>query len=446
VDGSCEALIVAAERYDDAELRRLRLSGQDAGRLAEVLGDPAIGGFAVRSVIDQPTPIVTRAIQRFLTNRRPTDHLLLYMSCHAITTSDGRTYFAASNTQRQRLEATAISAMLLKDLIDQSQAQETILVLDCCHSRVSTPGSNRPQSSVMLELAGHTLLTASTAIEYTWAGDQLSGEGKPSVFTGALVEGLRNWEADADGDGVVSVRDLYQYLSQRGGDPEYHRTALVSATGVDTVFVCQATRRALLTDLELKDKLGGERMGAGSVSAAATSYRARTGVVILIAAGLALLVGAVVTADLIRGTRAVPRASVPRAIPIVTAVPTSAPLVLSRVVTVPGTQQWTDTGVDLEPGEKITIQAAGSVQHAPGGPFVGPDGDNRPELRQFSILPDSPHVALIGKVNTDGQPFPVGSSLRRTADEKGRLFLGVNDKGVDNNSGTFTASIEIRRG
>jgi hypothetical protein len=55
-------------------------------------------------------------------------------------------------------------------------------------------------------------------------------------------------------------------------------------------------------------------------------------------------------------------------------------------------------------------------------------------------------VALIGKVNTDGQPFPVGSSLRRTADEKGRLFLGVNDKGVDNNSGTFTASIEIRRG
>jgi hypothetical protein len=257
VDGSCEALIVAADRYDDAELQRLRLPAQDIGRLAEVLADPGIGGFAVRSVIDQPTHIVTRAIQRFLTNRQPSDHLLLYVSCHAITSSEGRTYFAASNTHRRRLEPTAISATLLNDLIDQSQSRDIILVLDCCHSRVSIPGSNPPQSSVMPDLAhsGHTLLTASTANEYTWAGDQLSGEAKPSRFTGALVDGLRNREADADGDGVVSVRDLHQYLSQRGENAEYHPAALVSTTGVDTVFVCQARRGALFTDLPLKDRL-----------------------------------------------------------------------------------------------------------------------------------------------------------------------------------------------
>ena len=47
MDGSREVLIVATQSYDDAELRLLRSPAQDAESLARVLGDPAIGGFAV---------------------------------------------------------------------------------------------------------------------------------------------------------------------------------------------------------------------------------------------------------------------------------------------------------------------------------------------------------------------------------------------------------------
>jgi hypothetical protein len=439
MDGSREVLIVATQSYDDAELRLLRSPAQDAESLARVLGDPAIGGFAVRSVIDQPAHVVLRAIQRFFDNRRPNDLLLLYLSCHAITSSDGTTYFAATNTQRGRLEETAISARMLNDRIDQSQARETIVMIDCCRSRASTPGSSDRTASVMLELVGqgHTLLSGSTEIEYTWTRDQLSGEGKPSLFTAAIAEGLRTRVADVDGDGLVSVRDLYQYLSERGGDAQYHRTAPVGETDVDAVFVCEAASRPGIDDLRLKDRPGGGTSPAEGVGTAPRSDGLNRAVVVLIAIGVALLAGALVAGALVRSNRAVPAPG---------GAPRPSPVVLTRVVTVPGDQPWTDTGVDFEPGEKIAIRATGSVQYVREGSFVGPDGDNRRDPHQVNILSGTPHAALVGKVNAGGQPFPVGSSLRTTADEKGRLFLGVNDAEVDNNSGTFSVNIVVRRG
>jgi hypothetical protein len=115
-------------------------------------------------------------------------------------------------------------------------------------------------------------------------------------------------------------------------------------------------------------------------------------------------------------------------------------------VTVPADQPWTDTGVDFEPAERISIKATGSVQYIRGGSFVGPEGDSRRDPHRVNILPAAPHAALIGKVGPGGRPFSVGSSLSTTVGEKGRLFLGLNDAEVDNNSGMLTVSIEVRAG
>ena len=42
------------------------------------------------------------------------------------------------------------------------------------------------------------VLTASNAMEYAYEGEELHGQGSPSVFTAALVRGLRTGEADLD--------------------------------------------------------------------------------------------------------------------------------------------------------------------------------------------------------------------------------------------------------
>jgi hypothetical protein len=118
------------------------------------------------------------------------------------------------------------------------------------------------------------------------------------------------------------------------------------------------------------------------------------------------------------------------------------------MVTVSSRESWTDSGIHLTKGEQVTITASGQVDHdgrSPSPP-VGPDGDPRRALSRLSILRDAPHAALIGKIigNTEGHPFLVGSQYHADSiDQSGLLLLGVNDQGLTNNTGGFTARIQV---
>ena len=93
------ALIIASSDYQDSDLRRLRAPAQDAERLAGVLADPAIGGFEVKTLLNEPSHLLNLAIEDFFADRHRDDLLLLYVSCHGVKDDDGRLYFAAGNTR-----------------------------------------------------------------------------------------------------------------------------------------------------------------------------------------------------------------------------------------------------------------------------------------------------------------------------------------------------------
>ena len=59
------------------------------------------------------------------------------------------------------------------------------------------------------------ILTASSAMEYAFEGDELTGDGNPSVFTTAVVKGLETGEADRDQDHRISVEELYDYVCEQ---------------------------------------------------------------------------------------------------------------------------------------------------------------------------------------------------------------------------------------
>jgi hypothetical protein len=71
---------------------------------------------------------------------------------------------------------------------------------------------------------GRIILTASRDTEYAFEGDDLSGEGRGSVFTEAFVEGIRTRGADTDGDGVISLQDIYEYVVERVRDQTPNQT------------------------------------------------------------------------------------------------------------------------------------------------------------------------------------------------------------------------------
>ena len=213
------ALIVASDRYDDPALRQLRGPAKEAEALATTLADPAIGGFQVRTLVNQAAHLVTEEIEAFFDDRLRDDLLLLYLSCHGIKDDSGRLYFASTSTKLNRLAATGISSVFVNERMDQSRSRKIVLLLDCCYSGAFARGMV-PRASETVDIQerfegrGRAVVTASTAMEYAFETDSgsVSGSGTPSLFTRAVLDGLRTGDADLDGDGRVSVDELYDYV------------------------------------------------------------------------------------------------------------------------------------------------------------------------------------------------------------------------------------------
>jgi uncharacterized caspase-like protein len=112
-----------------------------------------------------------------------------------------------------------------------------VLLLDCCYGgafergvlaraeeRIDVGDQFRPGR--LGESRGRVVITASTAMEYAFenAGVSEGAPARPSVFTSALVEGIRTGQADRDQDGFVALDELYDYVYDRVRETSGHQT------------------------------------------------------------------------------------------------------------------------------------------------------------------------------------------------------------------------------
>ncbi|AOP49288.1 caspase, EACC1-associated type [Streptomyces lydicus] len=259
--GRRDALLIATGRYESPALKPLRSPRQDCEGLAAVLRDPAIGGFAVQQLVDGASYEVKRALEQFFRNRGRDDLLLLHLSCHGIKDDEGHLSFAARDTDKDLPASTAVPAAFLHDQMARCRARTIVVLLDCCYSGAFLPGAKGDDYvQVREELAGHgrAILTATNRTEYAWEGDHLeTAAPQPSRFTGALIEGLRSGDADADQDGRITVTELYEYAfeylhhtgarqrPQMWADLEYRvtlaRTANARSTPAEAAFAAAGT-------------------------------------------------------------------------------------------------------------------------------------------------------------------------------------------------------------
>ena len=138
-----EALIIAADRYEDPKLRALRAPARDAEELARVLGDSEVGDFQVGVSLNEPDHVVRRKLSEFFRDRRRDDLLLLHVSCHGLKDEDGTLYFASSNTAVEHLEATAIPSEFVNRQMTKSRSRRIVLLLDCCFGGAFARGHGR---------------------------------------------------------------------------------------------------------------------------------------------------------------------------------------------------------------------------------------------------------------------------------------------------------------
>lgn len=214
------ALLIACQNYKDPDLRQLAAPGNDVEALAQVLRNPQIGGFQVKTVINQSWWKVQQAIAQFFVDRDRRDVLLLYFSCHGVKSDDGHLYFAASDTNRKLLRASSVPDDFVQELMGASRAFQQILILDCCYggyftNRMLAKGDSSVDDVATFQSRGAVILTASNAIQYAFEGDHLKNNSSLSLFTGCIVKGLSTGAADLDRDGQVSVDDLAGYAQRQ---------------------------------------------------------------------------------------------------------------------------------------------------------------------------------------------------------------------------------------
>ena len=250
--GRRSALLVATDRYEDEGLTRLRAPAGDAAELAEVASDPAIGGFEVRPpLLNQPEGVVRREIDGFLDSARLGDTVLLYISGHGVLSQNGRLYFAMVDTRLASLRSTGVPGPFVHDAMQDSRAHRKVLILDCCHSGAFARGM-APKSDRQVHVGdrfqgrGHVTLTASDELEYALEEDHvesLGGAQANSLFTRAVVEGLRSGDADVNGDGLVSVDELYEYVFDHMRNRTTSQTPGIEGVVRGEIIIATAPRR-----------------------------------------------------------------------------------------------------------------------------------------------------------------------------------------------------------
>jgi hypothetical protein len=103
---------------------------------------------------------------------------------------------------------------------------------------------------------------------------------------------------------------------------------------------------------------------------------------------------------------------------------------------------WNDTGVEVRSGQTIYLEATGQVRwgkdrrDGPAGERNSPSNPNRP-------MPSRSAAALIGKIGNGSNDFffigdETGPIRVRSG---GRLYLGVNDDVLTDNSGNFRVTV-----
>jgi hypothetical protein len=110
-------------------------------------------------------------------------------------------------------------------------------------------------------------------------------------------------------------------------------------------------------------------------------------------------------------------------------------------VRVDANQPWTDSAVTVKAGELIAFRASGEIAFGQSsGQAANPDGKGDVRSPNYPVAA-MPAGGLIGRVGT-GAAFPIGSNtqpIRMPAN--GRLYLGINDNEVNDNSGFFSVVV-----
>jgi hypothetical protein len=120
---------------------------------------------------------------------------------------------------------------------------------------------------------------------------------------------------------------------------------------------------------------------------------------------------------------------------------------LSKSFNLEGSKVWTDTGISLEPGQRVIFTADGTLRYSDAKADNGPEGLTRGFKDLIRILPfnDAGRGTVIGKIGDPdvAQPFLIGAKKDVVAPVSGKLSIGINQATSDTGDGSYTVKVTV---
>jgi TIR domain/Caspase domain len=171
---------------------------KDAENLGAALSDPEACRFVVRTLLDKCLVEVRRQIAFVCRDAREQDTLLIYYSGNGLKGEGGSLCLLVADSERDCPDATALDSDFILSELRRSRCRKLVLLIDVCHA-----GAFFAQN--------RGIPNGLSAITSCGADELCADTPKGGAFTLAICSALKCGAADSDGDGQVSVDDLYEF-------------------------------------------------------------------------------------------------------------------------------------------------------------------------------------------------------------------------------------------
>jgi formylglycine-generating enzyme required for sulfatase activity len=215
------AVIIGVGKYQDARIPALRFAAADARALYKVLTHRQYGAFPksnVKLLIDGDATVrsIKGAIGTWLKRKAGKDDLVVvYFAGHGAPEGE-KTYWVTNDASIDDLYSTALSNDEVVDMLSRVPSKKIVTFLDSCYSAATVRRSSGTRDLIVEDVfagykgRGKVIITASDGRQKSMELDEY-GHG---IFTYYLVQALKG-KADSNIDGVVLVREVWDFVFQR---------------------------------------------------------------------------------------------------------------------------------------------------------------------------------------------------------------------------------------
>jgi hypothetical protein len=213
--GVKRALLVGVGAFEHAtDFPELKSSKPNVEDLQRALGKSGIVNFDVKPLIDPKSIDLKKELQQLVRAAESSDLVILYYAGYARLSTEDGVCLCTTDTDLDVLESTSITLKWLKEkLTDKIGAVRVVIVLDCSYEPAEPGREIDVSKALQTDLGkgkGKCVITSMTQGSQ-WA--EVSG-ARNSLFTKWLIKGLESWEADRNGDGIITLDELYQYANE----------------------------------------------------------------------------------------------------------------------------------------------------------------------------------------------------------------------------------------